>query len=357
MFIRNFLFFLEEYYPEVKHDFVVTDIGGSGDATKVEERFHKKHNIVNISTFKPGDIPVLHKILKNSDSYDNIIFHSLYLNYLILSLLFNKKAIRRATVIFWGIQDVGPFTVPDTMRKYRLFGWFYEKLRSIIIPDFKYIGAVLESDYEKLKSLYNVKGAYKECKYMLGSIEQIKSGKKKNPEYVNIQLGHSGFPLNLTLEALDVLSKHKNENIRIYCPLSYGDEVYTDRVIKKGKEIFGRKFIPLMRQMTGENYARLISSMDIYVHNAIGQIGLGNVITNLLYGNKVYLNENGVVYPDHKDVKGFRVSKVGDISDQSFKDFVYISAEDCEVNIVSAKRELNSENEKRLWDDLLFVTM
>jgi len=344
---------MEKEYPDIVHDFIVTDIGGSGEATRIKECFYDKYDIMNISTFSLKDVPVLYKRLRNSKAYDNIIFHSLYLNYLLIALLLNMKVVRRATFIIWGVQDGGPFVVPETKRRYRAFGWLYEKLRSVVIPEFKYIGTMIEADYDKATALYKVKGARKKSGYILGTFDDPGITDKKNKNRINVQVGHAGYKLTCVIEALEVLSKFKDEHIRIYSPLSYGDDLYIKEVIKRGKEIFGSKFYPITRQMSGENFAKFISSMDVFVHNAPGQMGLANVDTHLLFKNKIYLNDNGVVYNDYGTKQGYHVSKVSDIQSRSFEDFVYYSPGEAEENKTKFSSMLDVDNLRAIWDNIL----
>jgi len=355
MFIDDFFAFMEKYYPNIVHDFIVTDFGGRGEATKIKEERYKQFNIEHISTFNPKDIPALSRRLRRSGTYDNIIFHSLYMNYLLIALLINKKAVCRATSIMWGIQDAGPFIVPPTKRNIMTvtFGWFYEKLRRLVIPRFRCIGTVIESEYERIKPLYNLKGVYKECKYTRRRPEVAEHSERKKSEYVNVQAGHAGHKLTNTVEALEILEKFKDENIRVYCPLSYGDEVYIDEVIKKGKEIFGRKFYPITKQMSQDKYERLLSYMDVYVHNATGQVGLGNIDINVALKNKIYMDDEGVVYNDYSVMQGYNVNKISDIKDQSFEEFVYFSPEDAEENKQKSNNLLDDDNFKRIWDNIL----
>jgi len=353
MQLEQFLIYMKEKYPQVEHDFIIIDIGGSGEATRIKEHFYEIFKITNISTFKPTDALVLCKRLRDSKAYDNIIFHSLYLNYLLLALFFNKKAVRRATFIIWGVQDAGPFFVPETKSKYKIAGWFYEKLRSVIIPEFKYIGTVLDADYDKVKKLYGVTAANKKCKYMLGAFNNKEQAEKKNRKHINIQAGHSGYKVTSTLETLDTLSKFKDEDIRIFSPLSYGDEKYIQEVIKKGKEIFGKKFIPITKQMSGTNFIKFISSMDIYIHNALVQMGLANVFTNIAYRSKVYLNAEGAVYDEYTNIWGYTVSKVSDIREQSFEEFIYLCPEEAEKNKLISDYHGDAEDMKAVWDNLL----
>lgn len=56
---------------------------------------------------------------------------------------------------------------------------------------------------------------------------------------LNIQLGDSELYTNQHISALHLLSKYKDEKIKLFCPLSYGDTSYADKVEEEGNRIFG----------------------------------------------------------------------------------------------------------------------
>jgi len=354
MFISDFMKFLDTYFNHICHDFIITDIGGGGIGTEIPDVYLKKYNVVKISTFSPQNMLAMNSLLKKSDIYGNIIFHSLYLNYLLPALLLNMKVVRRSTLSLWGGQDIGPFIVPSTKRKYKLFGWFYEKLRRLIIPEFKYIGAIVKEDYEKVKLLYDVKGIYKVCKYLTKSYSDYDRTKIHNEAgYINIQVGHSGSALNYTLEVFDELLRYKESKIRIYCPLSYGDEIYINEVINKGKTLFGKKFIPMTKQMAFDNFSKFVSNMDIYISNCTEQGGLGNLTAHLVSGNKIYLNGEGVVFGNYTREHGYHIYKITDISKMTEEEFTYFEAEKCAANTEKIKQLFDKTELVDSWVHIL----
>ena len=352
IFLDNFLDFIEANFSDMKHDFIVLDIGGASNSRTIYSEGNRL--IGNLSIFNPLDMFKLYGILRKSRSYNNIIFHSLYLNYLLPALLFNMSLVCKSTLCLWGTQDVGPFIVPISMRKYALLGFFYEKLRKIIIRNFKFICSIVIEDYEKVKSLYNIKGLYKRCKYIVAAQSNyVHKEPQQKCNYINIQVSHSGYSANLTLEILDKLRPYRDFNIRIYAPLSYGEDGYIKQVILKGKELFGKKFIPLMKQMTQENYARFVSSMDIYINNCIEQNGVGNIIAHITSGNKVYLFGDGVMFANYKTKDGYFVYATESIDGMPFDSFVRFEDIERRAN-VSKSVQLFDENELiDIWTNIL----
>lgn len=82
---------------------------------------------------------------------------------------------------------------------------------------------------------------------------------------VNILLGHSAAKYGNHMEGLEILKKYADEDIKIYCPLSYGSESYRREVIRKGEAMFGNKFIPLLSYMEQAQYFEFLQSIDVAV--------------------------------------------------------------------------------------------
>jgi hypothetical protein len=108
------------------------------------------------------------------------------------------------------------------------------------------------------------------------------------------------------------LKQYKDENIKIFVPLSYGNQQYAEEVIAKGQEIFGNKFIPFIDFMPFEAYLEFLSDIDIAVFAHKRQQAMGNTITLLGLGKKVYLDSKTVQFDFFKkhDVEIFDVNDV-----------------------------------------------
>ena len=88
--------------------------------------------------------------------------------------------------------------------------------------------------------------------YIMKTAENI-----RKPDFIKIQINNSCD--KTTLDMLEILSKFKDENIKITTPLSYGDMKYKDEIIQKGREIFGEKFEYLDKMMKPEDYVKHLS--------------------------------------------------------------------------------------------------
>lgn len=113
---------------------------------------------------------------------------------------------------------------------------------------------------------------------------------------INIVLGNSATKENMHKDMIERFVHLKNENIRLYCPLSYGDKEYSTEIVEYGKKLLGDKFCPLLSWMSAEEYYSFLSSCDVGVFNCNRQQGMGNIIALLSMGKKVYMRNDTSMY-------------------------------------------------------------
>lgn len=125
-------------------------------------------------------------------------------------------------------------------------------------------------------------------------IDVTDRGKRK---HLNILAGNSNSPTNSHFEILSALKRYKGNDIRIFCPLSYGsNQEYRSKVIEKGNEIFGFKFIPVTYFLSQIEYIKFLNNIDIAVFSHKRQEGMGVTLTLLSLGKTVYMNTNTTSY-------------------------------------------------------------
>jgi len=131
--------------------------------------------------------------------------------------------------------------------------------------------------------------------YMSNIYTDIKLHKQNSPTKT-ILLGNAATPTNHHMESFQILEKYKEQDIRIITPLSYGDKEYGWQIAKAGKEIFGDTFVPLWDFLPIHAYKRLLNDVDIALFNHSRQQAMGNTITLLGLGKKVYIRKNTGVW-------------------------------------------------------------
>ena len=163
-------------------------------------------------------------------------------------------------------------------------------------------------------------------------------GKKLLKEKVvndgNILLGNSGSIMNNHIEAFDILKKEEIGDKKIIVPLSYGDSEYTKTIIKKGKEIFGDKFIPLTKFIPREEYNKITLSCSIVFMNHYRQQAMGNILTAIWLGSKVYMNNSTTSYKYLSRI-GIKINSIQDLQQGKSK-INYTRVDDLEFPAATA---------------------
>lgn len=159
-----------------------------------------------------------------------------------------------------------------------------------------------EFDYHWLKKRYpGFKALFVYFVYDVGLDNSlgVPSSIKGEKDPLTIWLGNSATVSNNHFEALDELRHLKDEQIEIICPLSYGelpDSVYTRQLIRKGKQIFGNKFIPLLTFLERDQYYALFQKVDVVLMNHIRSQAAGNVFAFLKLDKIIFMEEKSTLY-------------------------------------------------------------
>ncbi|MCR5605353.1 MAG: TDP-N-acetylfucosamine:lipid II N-acetylfucosaminyltransferase, partial [Treponema sp.] len=171
----------------------------------------------------------------------------------------------------------------------------------------------------------------------------------------NILLGNSASRENNHLDALDFLSKFADDNIKIYCPLSYGDtEEYKKEVIEKGTSILKNKFEPVIKFMPSEEYADFFSKMNVAIFNNNRQQAMGNITLASFLGCKVYLKQNTTMWRQYVEIGGCHFYPVERISELNIDDFKFIDDESIDTNKKYFEKLQDRDFMKKTWDPLLY---
>lgn len=172
---------------------------------------------------------------------------------------------------------------------------------------------VLESEYEQVAERYGSRvPPYIDWNY--GSVSQLidRDAPAMPTQAGAILLGNSATVTNNHMEALDLLHAAGVGSRKIICPLSYGDKGYGEHVSSYGRALFGAQFVPLTNYMPLNDYLELVSGCSVFVANHVRQQGLGNVVSMLHVGARVFLNRRSPVFQDFTR-KGAHVNALDDL--------------------------------------------
>lgn len=218
---------------------------------------------------------------------DKIILHGLFSNHLYYILALQPWLLKKCYWIIWGGDLYNHETMQKNWRWWK--DWFF---RYFVIKHIGHFVTYIKGDFELAKKWYRATGAHHECLMYSSNTYQEVIVPSKTGTTKNILVGNSATPSNNHMDVFEMLLAYKNENIAIYCPLSYGDAEYAGLVAKKGTELFGDKFVPLLDFIDLENYKKLLGQIDIAIFAHKRQQGMGNTIALLGLGKKIYMRND-----------------------------------------------------------------
>ena len=215
---------------------------------------------------------------------DKIILHGLFNISVVKFLYYQPWLLKKCHWVMWG-GDLYYHILAKDDENYENI----EKYRKKVIKGMGHLVTYIKGDYELAQKWYGAKGEYHECFMYPSNLYKEYNIKPKEQNTTNIQVGNSADPTNNHLEVFEKLEKYKDEDIRVIVPLSQGDKEYAQEVIKKGKSIFDAKFEVLTDFIPFDEYLDLLAEVDIAIFNHNRQQAMGNTITLLGLGKKVYM--------------------------------------------------------------------
>lgn len=225
--------------------------------------------------------------LNSARKAEKIILHGLWNSRLIVLLALNPSILRKCYWVIWG-GDL----YSHSMEKKNLKWYATELFRRPVIRGMGHLITYVQGDAELARKWYGAIGQYHKSFMYLSNIYRDYVIKEQPHAVVNIQIGNSADPSNNHLEILEKLKSFHDQNIAIYAPLSYGDQTYAKTIIARGKAIFGDKFKPMTDFIPFEQYLEFLGRIDIAVFAHKRQQGMGNTITLLGLGKKVYMRSD-----------------------------------------------------------------
>ena len=290
-FTQPFIDIINNHFDKENHYFYIIS---KNDSVYTLDRSNE--NIIEVTPFnKIESLLILLKILYKSEK---IIIHGLNSKVIDIVFFFQPWLLSKSYHVMWG----GDFYFPKQQS-------FFKK---IIIKRMGHFVTYIKGDYDLIKEWYGTNGQYHECFMYTSNLYKEFNIKESVHGTIKIQIGNSADATNEHFEIFEKLKKYKEEDIVLFVPLSYGDEGYAQKVIIKGKEIFGEKFKPLVDFMEFQAYLDFLGEIDIAVFAHKRQQAMGNIITLLGLGKKVYLRDDITPWKmfNDLDIKLFNVKNI-----------------------------------------------
>lgn len=286
-FIPPYIDFVETNFDFERHIFVLV-----GDIVRFPVRI--RSNVIHLNLNRGIQYFLL---LKKMHLANKIILHSIFSREIVRLLSHTPWLLSKCYWVMWG-GDLYHYQ----LRSRNAQEDKYEKIRAYVIRRTGHFVTFVRGDYELAQQWYGASGKYHQCFMYPSNLYKEHAIPKKNGALINILVGNSADPSNRHLEIFEKLAVYKNENVMIYCPLSYSDRDNAMRVASKGTELFGSKFVPLMEFMRFEKYVELLGQIDIAIFAHKRQQAVGNTITLLGLGKKVYMRSDVTTWKTYREL-------------------------------------------------------
>ncbi|MEX0606031.1 MAG: TDP-N-acetylfucosamine:lipid II N-acetylfucosaminyltransferase [Marinobacter sp.] len=295
-FVLPFRDFIHKHFADGRHHFIIY-----GDVAKRDVP-------------ESPDTYVMPNILKNTiaitkaiNKADKIIIHGLFNNHLFYLLALQPWLLKKCYWVMWG----GDLYIHNAPIK----DWRWKKnelFRRFIIKRIGHFVTYIKGDYELAQKWYGARGEHRHCIMYPSNLYKDFFLLPRQGKAINILVGNSADSTNNHAEVFEKLAVYRRENIKIYCPLSYGCAEEAKCISKLGNELFGDKFTPLLEFMPFENYLDLLGQIDIAVFAHKRQQAMGNTITLLGLGKTVYMRTDVTQWKMFKEL-GINVFPVQEI--------------------------------------------
>lgn len=220
-----------------------------------------------------------------------IVLHGLSDRKLTFILFFMPWVLKKCYWVIWGA-DLYSYQLGSRNLTWKVKEFF----RRPVIKNMGHLVTYIDGDVTLARKWYGAKGIHHECFMYLSNVVNPDAISTTHPQHnesgLNILLGNSANPSNNHIEAMKHLLPYKDQNIKIFVPLSYGDKEHANMVISKGREWFGEKLVPLTEFMAFNQYLEFLKSLDIAIFNHQRQQAMGNIITLLGMGKTVFIRSD-----------------------------------------------------------------
>lgn len=294
---KNFFSFLEENLNCTDHELL---------STKDANAWPELEVIRNISS--SNKYQWLIRLWVHTNRADKIILHGLWGWPLVLTLALNPWLLKRCYWFIWG-GDLYYYN----QRVQGLRSNLFEALRRFVIKRIGHLVTYIDGDVELARQWYGAKGKYHECIMYTSNIYRKYDLPAKKNKATNIQVGNSADPSNNHFEIFDKLMVFRDQDIMIYVPISYGDPIHARVVREEGAKRFGEKFVALTELMPLDEYLKFLGKIDIAIFNHKRQQAMGNTISLLGMGKKVYIHPDVTPWTTFGKI-GVKIHSVKNIS-------------------------------------------
>lgn len=320
-FCRSIVEFISDNFNRDDHCFVFT-----GGISENKMPLPSRPNVFSFS----GSI-----CLNNSDKVNKFIFHGLYMPNIDAILYNNRDILKKSYWLPWG------YDIYETDNDSEMMHYVKGHMAGVAANSrVRQIYAQKYGHYGSQPHFFPYNITYESIPY-----QTIISAKVPRKDYCQILVNNSAH--ETTLEALDFLKNFRDENIKVYTILSYGDQRWNDRIIKNGKNLFGLKFTPITKFIPPEQYIKFLARNDIFILNQRRPQGMTTFFAMMLLGKKVFMRSE---LSDYLKMDGYSIGDTQAIPDMSFAELLAATA--LEKNRELAAHRFDPKHVREFWQTI-----
>jgi hypothetical protein len=319
---------------------------------KFTTALNKNSNCFFINGNQSYDEEMIHLIHKYSPQCNKIFLHSLNCRTAVNFLFENQHYLNKCYWLLWGF---GLYYDMDKVN----FGeptFDVEKHASKLRVLMHHMGGIIthiDEDCKLAQKKFGFHGKFFHVLmyHMFDSLDIFVPYKDRyNNRTINIVVGHAADINCNQIRTLNMLSSLKNENIKIFCPLSYGPKNLSEAIINTGKQIFKDKFEAITEIMKLDEYDNFLSRMDIGIYDQKRQKGVTNIFKMISLGKKVYLNNYTTTFKSLEHF-GFKIYAINSKDFNSVLD--PMPDEKCLLNHKNFMTLFNKKSYLYQWKEIL----
>ena len=264
-FIPPFIDFVNKEFKVENHEFLIF-------GKKEISKYNLKHKNIHFI----GKLNFIFTIYKFFFA-EKIIIHGLWHEGFIKTMLFLSWLQNKCFWIMWG----GDFYFPQDQ----------SNSKAKLISKISHFVTFVEGDFEYVKHNYGATGSMHFCISYLSNVFESKLAPIAKNKLINVQIGNSADPSNNQLEVFEKIKVMDHSNVRLFAPLSYSDRDHANIVKAKGDELFKDRFVAMLDFVPYQEYQNYLASIDIAIFNHDRQQAMGNIVSLLGMGKKVFMKK------------------------------------------------------------------
>lgn len=248
------------------------------------------------------------QLLDSLYRYSSIIIHGFYTPWQV-DIIKHAPSEVKVCWAFWGgdmyqrpdIRDSYLSKSSLILQKTRTFIKGKEEEGYIIPFDvFQRIDYLLDDSYENYEDVkrYIRKPDLKYLWYTYYSIEETvgENLKQASVDGEDIMVGHTAGIRTNHINGFYAVKRLDLKGHQVLSAMSYGAPWYRNLMLRTGKILFGDKFNPLLTFMPLEQYNNILRACSVDVMPAYKPEGMGNCLTALWLGARLYMYERNLQY-------------------------------------------------------------